>query len=110
MADQLKHPKWLLFSDSKLQLWHYAYKPRHTHVVMGDMNTDLYAERRRGKDRDMLLDMMDELKLVSCGQAAWLRAHVDFVTHVGGSVHADFYIDYIYVSAPVRHPRQPRSM
>ena len=46
----------------------------------------------------MLLDMMDELKLVSCGQAAWLRAHVDFVTHVGGSVHADSHIDYILVS------------
>ena len=65
---------------------------------MGDMNTDLYAERRRGKDRDTLLDMMDELELVSCGQAAWPRAHVDFVTHGGGSVHADSHIDYILVS------------
>ena len=45
---------------------------------MGDINTDLYAERRRGKDRAMLLDMMNELKLVSCGQAAWPRTHVDF--------------------------------
>ena len=62
------------------------------------MNTDLYAERRRGKDRDMLLDRMDELNLVSCGQAAWHRAHVDFVTHGGGSVHADSHIDYILVS------------
>ena len=44
-AEQVKHPKHLLFSDLKLQLWHYACKPLHTLVVMGDMNTDLYAER-----------------------------------------------------------------
>ena len=37
----------------------------------------------------MLLNMMDELKLVSCGQADWPRAHVGFVTHGGDSVHAD---------------------
>ena len=61
---------------------------------MGDNNTDLYAERRRGKDRGTLLDMMDKLKLVACGQAAWPRAHVDFVTRGGGSVHADSHIDY----------------
>ena len=42
-ADQLKHPKRLLFSDLKFKLWHYACKPPHTLVVMGDMNTDLYA-------------------------------------------------------------------
>ena len=29
-AEQLKHPKRLLFSDLKLQLWHYACKPLHT--------------------------------------------------------------------------------
>ena len=49
-ADQLKHPKRLLFSDLKLQLCHCACKPLRTLVVMGDMNTDLYAERRRAKD------------------------------------------------------------
>ena len=87
-ADQLKHPKRLLFSDLKLLLWHYASKPLHTLVVMGDMNTDLYAERRRGKDCDALLEMMDELKLVSCGQAAWPQPHAGFVTHSGDSVHA----------------------
>ena len=65
---------------------------------MGDMNTDLYAEHRRGKDRGMLLDMMDELKLVSCSQAAWPRAHVDFVTHGGGNVHAVTHMDYILIS------------
>ena len=97
-ADQLKHPKRLLFSDLKLKLWHCACKPLRTLVAMGDMNTDLYAEHRRGKDRCMLLDMTDELKIVSCGQAAWLRAHVGFVTHGGGSVHADSHIDYILVS------------
>ena len=91
-ADQLKHPKRLLFSDLKLQLLHCACKPRRTLVVMGDMNTDLYAERRRGKDRDVLLGMMDELKLVSCGQAAWPRAHVEFVTHSGGSAHAGHWL------------------
>ena len=48
-ADQLKYSKQLLFSDLKLKLWHYACKPRHTLVVMGDMNTDLYAEHRRGR-------------------------------------------------------------
>ena len=37
----------------------------------------------------MLLNMMDELKLVSCGQADWPRSHVGFVTHGGDSVHAD---------------------
>ena len=58
--EQLKHPKLLLSSDLKLQLWHYACKPLHTLVVMGDMNTDMYAEHRRGKDRDALLEMMDE--------------------------------------------------
>ena len=68
-TEQLKHPKRLLFSDLKLQLWHYACKPLHTLVVMGDMNTDLYAEHRRGKDRDALMEMVDELKLVSCGHA-----------------------------------------
>ena len=46
----------------------------------------------------MLLDMVDELKLVSCGQAAWPRAHVDFVTHGGGSVHAGAHIDHILIS------------
>ena len=97
-ADQLKHPKRVLFSDLKLQLWHHACKPRHTLVVMGDMNTDLYAKHRRGKDRGMLLDMMNEFKLVSCGQAAWSRAHVGFVTHGGDSVHADSHIDYILIS------------
>ena len=35
----------------------------------------------------MLLDMMDELKLVSCGRASWPRAHADFATHGGDSVH-----------------------
>ena len=60
-VDQLKHSKRLLFSDLKLRLWHYACKPLHTLVVMGDMNTDLYAEHRRGKDRGMPLDMIDEL-------------------------------------------------
>ena len=97
-AEQLKHPKRLLFSDLKLQLWHYACKPLHTLVVMGDMNTDLYAEHRRGKDRDALLEMMDELKLVSCGQAAWPQSHAGFVTHGGGSVHADSHIDYMLIS------------
>ena len=85
-ADQLKHPKRSLFSDLKLQLWH--------------------AEHRSGKDRGTLLGMMDELKLVSCGQAAWPRAHVGLVTHGGDSVHADSYINYILVSeasaTPVR--------
>ena len=28
-TQQLKHPKRLLFSDLKLQLWHYACKPLH---------------------------------------------------------------------------------
>ena len=105
-AEQLKHPKRLLFSDLKLQLWHYACKPLHTLVVMGDMNTDLYAERRRGKGLDALLGMMDELKLVSCGQAAWPQSHAGFVTHGGGSVHADSHIGYILISeasaTPVR--------
>ena len=70
-TEQLKHPKRLLFSELELQLWHYACKPLHTLVVMGDMNTDLYAEHRRGKDRDAMMEMMDELKLVSCGQAVY---------------------------------------
>ena len=96
-AEQLKHPKRLLFSDLKLQLWHYACKPLRTLVVMGDMNTDLYAERRRGKDRDALLEMMDELKLVSGGQAAWPESHAGFITHGGGSVHAGSHIDYLSV-------------
>ena len=96
-ADQRKQPKRLLFSDLKLQLWHYACKPLHTLVVMGDMNTDLYAEHRRGKDRGTFLGMM-ELKLVSCGQAAWPRAHVSFVTHGGDSVHVGSHVDYILVS------------
>ena len=65
---------------------------------MGDMNTDIYAEHRREKDRYLLLDMMDALKLVSCGQAAWPRTHDGFVTHGGGSAHAGSHIDYILVS------------
>ena len=95
-ADQLNHPKRLLFNDLKLQLWH--------------------AEHRSGKDRGTLLDMMDERKLVSCGQAAWPRAHVGFVTHGGDSMHADSYINCIlvswfqrglrHVSAPVRRSRR----
>ena len=97
-AEQLKHPKRLLFSDLKLQLWHYACKPLHTLVVMGDMNTDLYAEHRSGKDRDALLELMDELKLVSGGQAAWPESHAGFVTHGGDSVHADSHIDYMLIS------------
>ena len=56
---------------------------------MGDMNTDLYAEHRRGKDRGAMMEMMDELKLVSCGQAVWPQSYSGFVTHGGGSVHAD---------------------
>jgi len=97
-AEQLKHPKRLLFSDMQLQLWHYACKPLHTLVVMGDMNTDLYAEHRRGKDRDALMEMVDELKLVSCGQAVWPQSHTGFVTHGGDSVHADSHIDYVMIS------------
>ena len=62
---KLMHPKRLLFSDLELPLWHCACKPLRTLVIMGDMNTDLYAERRRGKDCVTLLEMMDELKLVS---------------------------------------------
>ena len=97
-TDQLKHPKRLLFSDLKLHLWHHACKPLHTLVVMGDLNTDLYAEHRRGKDRDALLDLMDELNLTSGGQAAWPETFTDFVTHGGDSVHADSHIDYILIS------------
>ena len=97
-AEQVKHPKRLLFSDLKLQLWHHACKPLHTLVVMGDMNTDLYAEHRRGKDRDAMIDMMDELKLVSCGQAVWPQSCSAFVTHGGDSVHADSHIDYVMIS------------
>ena len=97
-AEQVKHPKRLLFSDLKLQLWHYACKPLHTLVVMGDMNTDLYAVHRRGKDRDAMLEMMDELKLISCGQTVWPQSHTGFATHGGDSVHADSHIDYVLIS------------
>ena len=97
-AEQVKHPKRLLFSDLKLQLWHYACKPLHTLVVMGDMNTDLYAAHRRGKDRDAMLEMMDELKLISCGQTVWPQSHTGFATHSGDSVHADSHIDYVLIS------------
>ena len=97
-TEQLKHPKRLLFSDLKLKLWHYACKPFHTLVVMGDMNTDLYAEHRCRKDRDAMMEMLDELKLVSCGQAVWPQSHTGFVTHGGDSVHADSHIDYMMIS------------
>ena len=80
IAEQLKHPKRLLFSDLKLQLLHYAFNPLRTLVVIGDMNTDLYAEHRRGKDRNAMIEMMDELILVSCGQAVWPQSHAGFVT------------------------------
>ena len=62
------------------------------------MNTDLYAEHRRGKDRDAMMEMIDELKLVSCGQAVWPQSHTGFVTHGGDSVHADSHIDYMMIS------------
>ena len=71
---------------------------RHTLVVMGDMNTDLYAEHRREKDCDALLETMDELKLVSCGQAVWPQSYAGFATHGGGSAHTDSHIDYMMIS------------
>ena len=96
--EQVKHPKRLLFSDLALHLWHYASKPKHTIVVMGDMNTDIYAGRRRGKDSEALVQMMDGLKLTSAAEAAWPRSHASFMTHAGDSVHADSHIDYVLIS------------
>ena len=39
-------------------------------IIMGDMNSDLYATTRAGKDRDAMAGMMNELQLVSCAAAA----------------------------------------
>lgn len=81
----------------KLQLLHYACKPLRTLVAMGDINTDKYAEHRKGKDMDSFLGMMGELRLVCCARVAWSRVHANFVTHGGDCVHADSHIDYILV-------------
>ena len=45
-----------------------------------------------------MMEMMDELKLVSFGQAVWPQSHAGFVTHGGGSAHADSHIDYVMIS------------
>ena len=79
--EQVTHPKRLLLSDLELHLRHYVYKPLYTIIIMGGMNTDLYAATRAGKDRDALVGIMNELQLVSCAAAAWPRSHELFHTH-----------------------------
>ena len=96
--EQVAHPKRLLSSDLELHLLHYVHKQLYTVIIMGDMNTDLYAVVRAGKDRGTLTGMMNKLQLVSCAAAVWPRPHELFHTHSGGAVHDDSHIDYLIIS------------
>ena len=69
-TEQTKHPKRLLMADLVMHLKHYALKINCTLVLTGAMNTDLYAEHRKGKDVDALVWLLWELNLVSCAAAA----------------------------------------
>ena len=69
-------------ADLVMHLKHYALKSNCTLVLAGDMNTDLYAEHRKGKDVDALVWLLRELNLVGCATAAWPETHHLFCTVV----------------------------
>ena len=82
-AEQVKHPKRLLWADLEMHLRHYAYCKNTTVILMGDLNTDVVT--KKGKDESELVTMMDKLRLTSCAAAAWPESHSGFKTwHKGG--------------------------
>ena len=66
---------------------------------MDDMNTDIYAESRQGKDSKALFAIMRGLRLGSCAEAAWPQTHRTFQTHGGDSAHSDSHIDYMLMTS-----------
>ena len=94
-AEQVKHPKRLLWADLEMHLRHYAYCKNTTLILMGDLNTDVVT--KKGKDESELVTMMDKLRLTSCAAAAWPESHIGFKTwHKGGRAT---HIDYILMTS-----------
>jgi hypothetical protein len=81
-----------------MHLQHYAYNPLYTIIIMGDMNTDIYAESRQGKDFEALVTMVRDPRLGSCAEAAWPQMHQTFQTHGDDSAHGDSHIDYMLMT------------
>ena len=94
-AEQVKHPKRLLWADLEMHLRRYAYCKNTTLILMGDLNTDVVT--KKSKDESELVTMMDKLRLTSCATAAWPESHSGFKTwHKGGRAT---HIDYILMTS-----------
>ena len=94
-AEQVKHPKRLLWADLTMHFRHYAYCKKTTLVLMGDLNTDVVA--KEGKDESEMRLMMEKLRLTSCAAAAWPEDHKSFKTWHRGDRAT--HIDHILITS-----------